>query len=211
MRNTGVLAVVGAVFAAACGDDTDPDKRVFRDDFDSLVSGWELSEGAEVENGSLFLAAGADGSPNATYTFPTPYGPGWELESSFSLTAGVVCMAIEVSTGDEQQRTWALDVLFFQGFESSGLEWQLQVWDGTAWQFVGASERLPAVSTIEVKLRVVGDAVTFWWQGAEAVSQTVYQAAQEAVSVKLEVDICRIRPGTMAIDWIQFSELGPAA
>ena len=90
MRNTGVLAVVGAVFAAACGDDTDPDKRVFRDDFDSLVSGWELSEGAEVENGSLFLAAGADGSPNATYTFPTPYGPGWELESSFSLTAGVV-------------------------------------------------------------------------------------------------------------------------
>lgn len=213
MRNalgTGVLAVVGAVLAGACGDDPDPTERVFRDDFDSLISGWELSAGAEVDGGSLHLTAGADGSPDATYTFPTPYGPGWELESHFSLTAGVVCLAFEVSTGDERRHTWALDIRIYQGIESTSVEWILQVGDGTGWEFVGASTRLPFQNPMQTKLRVSGDDVTFWWLNldTEVLSETIFQASQEVVSVKVEASRCRIRAGAMAIDWIQLSELG---
>ncbi len=213
MRNalgTGVLAVVGAVLAVACGDDPDPTERVFRDDFDSLVTGWELSDGAEVEGGSLNLTAGADGSPEATYTFPTPYGPGWELEAGFGLTAGVVCLAIEVSTGDERRHTWALDVRIYQGIEATTFEWILQVGDGSGWELIGASDRMPFVSPMQAKLRVSGDDVTFWWQDldTEIISKTILEASQEVVSVKLVASRCRIRAGAMAVDWIQVSELG---
>lgn len=213
MRNalgTGAFAVVGAALVAACGDDPDP-ARVFRDDFDSLVTGWELSDGAEIEGGSLHLTAGTDGSPEATYTFPTPYGPGWEFESYFGLTAGIACLAIEVSTGDERRHTWAVDVRIHQVLQgmdqAKEVEWSLQVADGDGWEFVGGSARELFVTPMQAKLRVSGDAVTFWWRDAEALSKTVLGASQEVVSVKLEATRCRIRAGAMAIDWIQLSEL----
>ena len=213
MRNalgTGVLAVVGAVLAAACDDDPPPtDRRVFRDNFDSLAPGWQVSEGVSIESGSLQLAARSGPAPEATYTFPTPYGPRWEVETSLSLGAGLACLGVEVYAGDVRRHTWDMEVGFQQDTITTFFDWRLRVGDGAdAWEELGVAPALQvATGPVRAKIQVWGEVVTLWIQEFEVLSTTVFEATDEAVSVKLTASRCRIRAGIMTVDWIQVSEV----
>ena len=206
---TAALAAVGAVMAAACGGETG--LRVFRDNFDSLASGWQVSEGVSVEEGSLRLTAGQVVSPEATYTFPDPYGLGWELETSIDLPAGLACLAIQVYAGDVRRHTWALEVGFYADTVFTVFDWSLQVGDGPdAWEAIGISpgqQRIPG--SVQSKIRVSrGGGVTVWMQDAEVLSETIPEVSQGVVSVTLKASRCRIRAGIVTVDWIEIAEIG---
>lgn len=214
MRNamgTAALAAVGAVMAAACGNgDPPPDARVFRDNFDSLASGWEVSGGVSVENGSLRMTAGSGGAPEATYTFPTPYGPGWEVETSLSLAAGLACLGIEIGAGDVRRHTWDLEVGFQQDTVNTWFGWQLRVGDGAdSWEPLGVAQTNQIVAgPVRAKIRVSREIVNVWMQDFEVLAETVFEASQEVVSVTMKASRCRIRAGAVTVDWIQVSEIG---
>ena len=205
------LAAVGVVMATACGNGDGPnDKRVFRDNFDSLASGWKVSGGVSVENGSLLLAAGAGGSAEAVYDFPTPaYGPGWELESTFSPAGGSACLAFEVYAGDVRRHTWDLEFGFQQDTADTRFDWKLQVGDGADnWEALGESPGAQVVAgPVTAKIRVSGEVATLWVQNAETLVEVVTEASEDAVSIKLKVSRCKIRPGAVAVDWVEVSEL----
>ena len=212
MRNalgTAALAAVGAFMAAACGNGDDT-RRVFRDNFDSLASAWKVSGDVTVENGSLRLAAGGGGSAVATYTLPTPYGPGWELETSLSLADGLACLGIEVYAGDVRRHTWDLLVGFQQDTMSSFYDWKLRVGDGAdKWEDLGVSPASQLLAgPVQAKLQVSPETVNVSMQGVQVLAETVLEASQEVVSVTLKASRCRIRPGVVTVDWIQVLDIG---
>ena len=213
MRNalgTAALVAVGTVMVAACGNGPSGN-RVFRDNFDSLASGWEASaEGVSVEEGSLRLTAGVQAAPEATYTFPDPYGPGWELETSLSLANGLPCLGIEVYAGDVRRHTWDLLVGFQQDSISSYYDWKLRVGDGAdKWEDLGVSPaRQLLAGPVQAKLQVSPETVNVSMQDVQVLAETVLEASQEVVSVTLKASRCRIRPGIVTVDWIQVLDIG---
>lgn len=196
------------IFLVGCGGPTPPgDAMSFRDEFDSLSSAWTVSEGAvTVDNGHLVLRAGVGPAPEAKYTLPSPYRPGWDLKVSSAGIAGSPCSTIGISTGHSRRHTWVLEL----DPDTAQSFWGLQVGDGDGWETIGAerggSDVLnPAIA----RLRVDGGDVGLWLNDVQVVDTVIEEAAPEALSIELGVSRCRIVGGVGAFDWVEIKELDP--
>ena len=189
---------------AACSDPVPPgDAMIFRDNFDSLAPGWTIPEsGVRVEDGELRMSTGVGPTPEAEYTLPTPFGPGWDFKVNAGVAAGSPCSAIEISTGHARRHTWALDL------DTERDYWGLQVRDGDSWETVGSSIGGDEVSSpITARLLVDGNDVGLWLDDVQVVDAVIQDAAPNAVAIRLAVDRCQIVAGVVAYDWVEIKEL----
>lgn len=191
------------IFLAGCSDPVPPgDAMSFRDDFDSLASAWEVSErGVSAEDGKLVMRAGVGAAPEAKYTLPSPYGPGWDFRVSSAVAIGNPCASMEISTGHARRHTWALNL----EPDSARGHWDLQVGDGDGWETIGVGGDVPDPAI--ARLRVDGGDVGLWLNDEQVVDTVIEQAAPNAVSIQLGVTRCRIVGSVGQFDWVEIEEL----
>lgn len=197
--------VLVCIFLAGCGEPTPPgDARSFRDDFDSLASAWTVSRNVVAEDGKLVLRAGVGAAPEATYTLPSPFGPGWDLEVSSAAVAGSPCSTVEIATGHARRHTWVLEL----DPDSARSLWSLQVGDKDGWEIVGSAHggedvRNPAIA----RLLVDGGDVDLWLNDKHVVDTAIAESAPNAVSIQLGVSRCKIVGSVGEFDWVEISEI----
>jgi len=196
-----ILLVLTAV--VACGGPTDPGAaRVFRDNFDPPDTAWALSgQGAKAEGGKLLLSTGVGPTPSATYTLPSPFGPGWDFKVSVGTGAGAPCPTVRISSGDTNRHGWFLHSDPGQGY------WGLQVGSGGDWEWVGSEFGAAMGNPTEARLLVNGDRVGVWFDGVQVVDTVVSDAPPNAVDIELGVSRCNIVAGRSEYDWVEIREL----
>ncbi len=195
--------ILVCAFVVGCGEPTPPgDAMRFRDNFDSLASAWEVSDaGVSVEDGKLFMRAGVGAAPEAKYTLPSAFGPGWDFSVNSAVDLGRPCSAVEISTGHDRRHTWALEL----EPDSARGHWGLQVGNGDGWEILGTGSDVPDPAT--ARLMVDGGDVGLWLNDEQVVDTMIEGAAPNAVSINLAVSRCRIVGGVGKFDWVEIKEL----
>ena len=199
MRKLLVLMVL-----AACSDPVPPgDAMIFRDNFDSLAPGWTIPEsGVSVKDGELRMSTGVGSTPEAEYTLPTSFGPGWDFRINAGVAAGSPCSSMEISTGHARRHTWALDL------DTKRDYWGLQVGDGDGWETVGNSlGENDVLSPATARLLVNGNNVGLWLDDEQVVDTVIQDAAPNAAAIRLGVSRCHVVAGVAAYDWVEIKEL----
>ncbi len=193
--------ILVCVLVLGCGETPPSEAMRFRDDFDSLASAWETSDGVSVEDGKLVMRAGVGAAPEATYTLPSAFGPGWDFTVNSAADLGRPCSAVEISTGHDRRHTWAFEL----EPDTARGQWSLQVGDGDGWETIGIGGDVP--NPVTARLTVDGGDVDFWLNSEQVVDTMIEGAAPNALSINLEVSRCRIVGGVGEFDWVEIREL----